>query len=115
MIMNSSHEFILAFKTIITFATIIFFAFGLYLYDTKHMPLLHYTQSQSLSKSKWIEVALTTEIDDPLDLSPLQELCNKTNWRKGLVFECPRPAGGVGLVRNKVLNCIRYTIEAGGT
>lgn len=57
---------------------------------------------------------METEIDDPLDNTPLWELCNGKQWRKGLIFDCPRPAGGVGNVRNKVLTCVRYAIEAGG-
>ena len=93
----------------------IFPALCLYLYGFNLMPQFSYIHTNSLARSKWIEAALETEIDGPLDISALKELCSRKQWRKGLVFECPRPAGGVGNVRNKVLTCVRYAIEAGGT
>jgi hypothetical protein len=53
-------------------------------------------------------------IDGDYDGQALNELCSKTNWTEGLVFSCHGLEGGLGNVRNIFLNCIRYTIEAGG-
>jgi len=49
------------------------------------------------------------------DLSSLKHLCNNVQWTNKVVFTCDNNAGGIGNVRNHMLNCVRYAIEAGGT
>lgn len=63
----------------------------------------------------------------PIDLSspsapfiawPLARLCAEiptTRWTEGLVFLCDNNSGGVGNIRNFILTCVRYAIEAGAT
>jgi hypothetical protein len=65
-------------------------------------------------KASFIEIALDTEIDDPIDLTDLQALCVKSKWKEGLIISCGTPYGGISPIRNIVLNCVRYAIEAGG-
>ncbi|EDN93985.1 hypothetical protein SS1G_09852 [Sclerotinia sclerotiorum 1980 UF-70] len=66
-------------------------------------------------KGVFIQKVLRTDIDGPFDDSPLTELCENIEWREGLVFQCEAPYGGVANIRNTLLNCIRYAIEAGAT
>lgn len=73
-----------------------------------------YRVAVSGKKAAFVEAALETEIDGPIDNSALVELCKRKIWTPGLIFNCESPSGGVGNVRNVVLNCIRYAIEAGG-
>lgn len=65
-------------------------------------------------KPVFIHNTLINEIDGPFDNRTIVDLCAKTQWVPGLIFKCEAPEGGVGNVRNIFLNCIRYTIEAGG-
>jgi hypothetical protein len=41
-------------------------------------------------------------------------MCLDKNWTAGLVFTCDKSFGGLGNIRNSILNCVRYAIEAGG-
>lgn len=73
------------------------------------------TSSQKKSTKRYfVETAMNTCIDDPWDYKPIIDLCKNTKWRKGLTFICGPPQGGVGNLRNVVVNCIRYAIEGGG-
>ncbi|KAH8591362.1 hypothetical protein B0O99DRAFT_598224 [Bisporella sp. PMI_857] len=66
-------------------------------------------------KASFIQDAADWEIDGQYDDSPLRELCSKTKWQPGLIFKCEAAYGGIGNVRNTVLTCVRYAIEAGAT
>jgi hypothetical protein len=46
---------------------------------------------------------------------PLQRVCNETTFTPGLVFVCDNNSGGIGNIRNFILTCMRYGIEAGAT
>ncbi|KAL1867827.1 hypothetical protein VTK73DRAFT_3969 [Phialemonium thermophilum] len=46
---------------------------------------------------------------------PLARVCRETAWTPGLVFVCDNNSGGIGNIRNFMLTCIRYAIEAGAT
>jgi hypothetical protein len=46
---------------------------------------------------------------------PLERVCNETEYQPGLVFLCDNNSGGVGNIRNFILTCIRYAIDAGAT
>lgn len=54
--------------------------------------------------------------DAPFIGWPLKRTCNEVEeWIEGVVFVCDNNFGGVGNVRNFILTCIRYAIEAGAT
>lgn len=63
------------------------------------------------------------QANDAIDLSdpdapfigwPLKRVCDEVEaWTPGVVFVCDNNFGGVGNMRNFILNCIRYAIEAG--
>ena len=46
---------------------------------------------------------------------PLERLCNETEWVPGLTFVCDNNSGGIGNIRNFILTCIRYAIDAGAS
>lgn len=47
---------------------------------------------------------------------PLARVCAETtSWTPGLVFVCDNNSGGIGNIRNFILTCVRYAIEAGAT
>ncbi|KAI6714792.1 hypothetical protein JHW43_002635 [Diplocarpon mali] len=46
---------------------------------------------------------------------PLARVCNETQWQSGFVFVCDNNSGGIGNIRNFILTCIRYAIEAGAS
>ncbi|KAG9247473.1 hypothetical protein BJ878DRAFT_414771 [Calycina marina] len=46
---------------------------------------------------------------------PLQRVCNETQWQPGLTFICDNNSGGIGNIRNFILTCIRYGIDAGAS
>ena len=71
-------------------------------------------QHTSSSKEAFIETALQTPIEDAFDSQPIKDLCGKTTWTPGLIFQCDSPQGGVGNVENFFMNCVRFAIEAGG-
>lgn len=54
--------------------------------------------------------------DAPFVSWPLARLCqDDTAWVPGLVFMCNNNSGGIGNIRNFILTCLRYAIEAGAT
>jgi hypothetical protein len=65
-------------------------------------------------KQVFIQTATQTAIDGPFDDSAIKSLCASKNWTEGLIATCGTPQGGVSNVRNVFLNCVRYSIEAGG-
>ena len=65
-------------------------------------------------KGAFVEEILENDIDGPFDNSALAALCSSKKWMPGLIFKC-EASGVVGNVRNIILNCVRYAIEAGGS
>ncbi|KUJ15086.1 uncharacterized protein LY89DRAFT_568527, partial [Mollisia scopiformis] len=52
--------------------------------------------------------------DEPLlESAAVKNLCANTEWNPKLLFTCNRSGGGVGNLRNSILNCVRYAISAG--
>ncbi|TQS37591.1 hypothetical protein Golomagni_01930 [Golovinomyces magnicellulatus] len=51
----------------------------------------------------------------PVDSEAIRDICSATKWNQSLIFTCDDNNGGVGKVRNSILNCVRYTIAAGGS
>ncbi|PSR97371.1 hypothetical protein BD289DRAFT_362648 [Coniella lustricola] len=62
----------------------------------------------------FIQTATQVEFPTPIDYAPLQELCANTTFRAGLLFTCEGQHGGIGMVRNQILKCVRYAIHGGG-
>jgi hypothetical protein len=62
----------------------------------------------------FIEEAMAHDIDGSWDNRTISALCQSRIWVDGLIIKCDAPEGGVANVRNVVLNCVRYAIEAGG-
>ncbi|KAI9740131.1 MAG: hypothetical protein M1818_004882 [Claussenomyces sp. TS43310] len=52
--------------------------------------------------------------NEPLHSAAIHSICAEKEWNPGLVFTCDWSVGGVGNVRNSMLSCLRYAIEAGG-
>jgi hypothetical protein len=70
--------------------------------------------TKELLKQEFIQDVIDNEIDGPINLDPLSELCRDTQWQAGLIVKCQPVPGGIGNIRNMFLNCIRFAIEAGG-
>jgi len=65
-------------------------------------------------KSLFVADFLDNEIDGHFDGEGIRELCASKKWKPDLYFSCAAPIGGVAIVRNSQLHCIRFAIEAGG-
>ena len=115
LIMTFSRRGLNFLKLLLAASTILLIAYFLFLRDETHDYHQLYRVAVSGKKAAWVEAALKTEIDGPYDNSTLVTLCNSKEWIDGLIFKCDIPAGGVVNVRNVILNCVRYAIEAGGT
>lgn len=68
---------------------------------------------QRLEEGAFVQQAMNVEFPAPIDYKPIQEVCAKAQFRPGLLFSCEGQHGGVGMVRNQILRCIRYAISAG--
>lgn len=51
----------------------------------------------------------------PIDSHAIRAVCETTHWNPEIVFTCDNSIGGIGNVRNSILNCVRYTISAGAS
>lgn len=47
------------------------------------------------------------------DLNDLKSLCENTFWKKNLYLNCTNISGGLVNVRNSVVSCLRWAIDAG--
>jgi hypothetical protein len=55
-----------------------------------------------------------SKADSPFISWPLERVCKEsTTWTSGIVFVCDNNSGGIGNIRNYILTCVRYAIEAG--
>jgi len=66
----------------------------------------------------FLRQAMAVEFPAPIDYAPITEVCTRhgnasTQFREGLLFSCEQQHGGVGMVRNQILKCIRYAMHAG--
>jgi hypothetical protein len=50
----------------------------------------------------------------PVESEAIKSICSDAQWNNTLVFTCESSVGGVGNIRNSILNCVRYAISAGG-
>jgi hypothetical protein len=57
-----------------------------------------------------------SKADSPFISWPLERVCRESHtWTPGIVFVCDNNSGGIGNIRNYILTCFRYAIEAGAT
>ncbi|KAG8169474.1 hypothetical protein KVR01_000219 [Diaporthe batatas] len=70
----------------------------------------------AVAERVFIQQAMDTEFPTPIDYSPIREVCARTpsNFRPGLLFTCEGQHGGIGMLRNQILKCVRYAINGGG-
>jgi hypothetical protein len=63
------------------------------------------------------QTAPTLDVFDypPLHSSAIKKVCSETHWNQSVTFICDDSSGGIAEVRNSILNCVRYTIAAGGS
>lgn len=50
-----------------------------------------------------------------LNSEAIKSICGSTQWNESVVFTCDESVGGVGNIRNSILNCVRYAISAGAS
>ncbi|EFX04959.1 hypothetical protein CMQ_5221 [Grosmannia clavigera kw1407] len=75
---------------------------------------LIYVPERLSEESLFVQQALKVEFPAPIDYGPIQEVCARTHFRPGLLFTCEGQHGGIGMLRNQMLKCIRYAIHGGG-
>ncbi|KAL1863990.1 hypothetical protein Daus18300_007955 [Diaporthe australafricana] len=56
-----------------------------------------------------------SDLDAPYIGWPLKRVCQEAEPIEGVVWVCDKNWGGMGNIRNFILNCLRYGIEAGAT
>ncbi|POS81373.1 hypothetical protein DHEL01_v200254 [Diaporthe helianthi] len=60
-------------------------------------------------------VDLSDVLDAPYIGWPLKRVCDEVEPLEGVVWVCDKNWGGMGNIRNFILTCLRYGIEAGAT
>src|SRR6187402_1175625 len=67
-----------------------------------------------LTEDAFVRQAMAVEFPTPIDYAPIRAVCARTRFRPGLLFTCEDQHGGIGMVRNQILKCVRYAISGGG-
>lgn len=99
------------FVSIAALVAIWIFGFGVH----DEVSTLIYGQSPSQQReSDFLEKAMAVEFPAPMDYAPMREVCARSAFRPGLLFTCDGQHGGIGMVRNQILKCVRYAIHGGG-
>jgi hypothetical protein len=76
--------------------------------------ILVYDESrQQHAEGVFLHQAMDVEFPAPIDYRPIREVCARTQFRPGLLFTCEEQHGGIGMVRNQILKCVRYAIHGG--
>lgn len=72
------------------------------------------TQIQQV-ESLFLEHAKDVEFPAPINYTAIQQVCTRepANFRPGLLFTCEGQHGGIGMLRNQILKCVRHAINAG--
>lgn len=93
----------------------LFVVWSLRLLDAQNvvLPLWHGEPGKQKLESAFVQQAISVEFPAPINYEPIREVCDRTEFRPGLLFSCEGQHGGVGMVRNQILRCIRYAINAG--
>lgn len=63
----------------------------------------------------FVQQAMDVEFPTPIDYEPIRDICTRdpAGFRPGLLFTCEGQHGGIGMVRNQILKCVRHAINAG--
>jgi hypothetical protein len=74
------------------------------------------TPSPDPGDDAFLRQAINVEFPAPIDYAAIRDVCTRgpSSFRPGLVFSCEGQHGGVGMLRNQILKCIRYAIHGGG-
>ncbi|KAI1444554.1 hypothetical protein F5Y02DRAFT_408957 [Annulohypoxylon stygium] len=85
-------------------------------YTAQELPaeLLHQQQHPNRGQNEDNDVDLSSA-RAPFISWPLRRVCAESTYVPGLVFVCDNNSGGPGNIRNYILTCIRYAIDAGAT
>lgn len=51
----------------------------------------------------------------PVNEESIKSVCRATQWNESLVFTCNESFGGIGNIRNSVLLCVRFAMQAGAS
>ncbi|RDW65990.1 hypothetical protein BP6252_09625 [Coleophoma cylindrospora] len=73
-------------------------------------------EQYEVPESVFLREAMNVEFPAPIDYKSIQDVCtrNPSNFQPGLLFSCEEQHGGIGMIRNEILKCIRYAIHGGG-
>lgn len=71
------------------------------------------THPIELSKEKFIADIISSAVEDDFDQSHIRKMCDSQKWDQRVVFRCHGIIGGIGNIRQELLHCIRYAIDAG--
>lgn len=80
------------------------------------------TPAEAMEKSKllaenkeaFIASVMDNDINGQYDGKGMRDLCATRKWDYSIIVSCERLEGGIGNVKNIVLTCLRYAMEAGG-
>ncbi|KKY39319.1 putative alternative oxidase [Diaporthe ampelina] len=74
------------------------------------------SKHENEAERAFVRQAIDVEFPTPIDYTPIREICTRTpsNFRPGLLFTCEGQHGGIGMLRNQILKCVRYAISGGG-
>lgn len=85
---------------------------------SRHAEFLTSTETKAQLEEdidNFVSTALTVQVDDPFDISPIVELCSQQSWRPNLIFTLDDAVGGVGNVRADILDFVYFTIISGSS
>ncbi|CZR57857.1 uncharacterized protein PAC_07746 [Phialocephala subalpina] len=110
-IRNSRHAPLIAVGAVVFLVSLVYLRPAIFTIPTFSFSPSHPVEVE-ISHNELLE---TTDLfDDPFLESPaIKNLCERTEWNPKVLFTCNRSGGGVGNLRNSILNCVRYAISAG--
>lgn len=96
-------------------ALLLMFCWSFRLFDVRDaFSILVYDEGRhEHEETLFLRQAMDVEFPAPIDYRPLQDVCARTKFQPGLLFSCEGQHGGIGMVRNQMLKCIRYAIHGG--
>lgn len=103
---------------VILLAILLFIVWSVRLLDIFNLPdtvaaLFDNNNGPSSDDEAFIRTAAEVEFPTPIDYAPLRDVCAQTEFQPGLLVSCEGQHGGIGMVRNQILKCVRYAIHAG--
>lgn len=75
-------------------------------WDDAKSPVLRLLPGETHSDAE--DLYRTSTVNDEL-----KTVCSHAQWNESLVFTCDESFGGIGNVRNSILMCVRFAIQAG--